>query len=428
MGVVLLALAVLLTASADASAKRIGAYHQVQALVPFRIYEQIGFVPIAGLSGTVKVRVGGDLYVGPWANTTASRKSLTQALTEVRRHPLTSIAQGIYADRKLTSAERRRFEVLVDIGRDADVLVVKQGHPACAGLTLAEVRGIASGRTTNWSQVASLPGASGAIALRHTVVDLAFEPRFGVAKKPSAAKGRRDGGIADAARDSSVAGVTSWSRARFRSGVCAVPIAGVVPSDYTVHRLTYAGAYPVTFVAAKKRARGTWPRTLLKLYVRFLKSEKAAKLFRGNGLVMAQDDPPPPGSPPSGGPGSGTGGPSQDAQGRPISPVRDDGAAVSALTGERLVTPDGGLRWVFEPDSVMRLLEASSGSCVQSNGRWTVLEGWRYSENGGGVIARVRTEFESASDHTIELPSATPDVAFVNGEQYSRSRSLSGTC
>ena len=42
--------------------------------------------------------------------------------------------------------ERRRFDVLLDLGRDADVLVVNRDNPVCAsGLSLAQARGIAPG-------------------------------------------------------------------------------------------------------------------------------------------------------------------------------------------------------------------------------------------------------------------------------------------
>jgi hypothetical protein len=415
-------------AAADAEARTIDEYFQVSALVPMRIHEQIGFVPVGGLAGPLKIRYHGDVYKGLWANTTIGRLTLSQGLKEMRRQARGgngfAVWQGTYADRRLTAGERRHFEVLSDFARDADVLVVRAGHPACAGLTQAEVRGIASGRVTSWSQVGSISGVSGSIALRHTVVDGAFEPRFGVAKKPRSAAGRRDGGITDAARDPTVAGVTSWSRARFRSGVCAVPIDGTTPTDVSVHDLTYRGAYPVSFVAPRKRPRDSFSATLLRLYVKFLESDKAAKLFRGHGLLMTADTPEPPAT---GGPQSGGGGPSQDAQGRPITPVRDDAAATSALTGERLEEPGSGIRWAFEPDSVFHLLE-TSGTCTQSNGTWTLLEGWRYAENGGGIIARIGLQMDATSEHTVELPAATPDVGYVDGRQFTRSRSLPGSC
>ena len=61
---------------------------------------------------------------------------------------------GGFVDRRLTAKQRKRLVVRVDLGRDADVLVVAAGHPACgAGLTAAQARGIARGAITRWSQV-----------------------------------------------------------------------------------------------------------------------------------------------------------------------------------------------------------------------------------------------------------------------------------
>src|SRR5215218_864804 len=157
----LVATAVLSAVPATAGARVISQPHFVNALLPMRIAEQIGFVPVVGMQrlGAVSVRAGGNTYRGEWINSLATRLSTTQALKEIRRF---GNSYATYADRKLTGTERRKFDVLLDLGRDADVLVVQAGHPACAGLTLAQARGIASGRITNWSAV----GGAGAIALR----------------------------------------------------------------------------------------------------------------------------------------------------------------------------------------------------------------------------------------------------------------------
>lgn len=400
--------------------------HQVRATVPSRIDQQIGFIPIGGLSGVARIRAGGNLYVGLWSNATGGWGTLTLALKAMKRDLKYGgqVNHGAYADRALTGAERRTFEVLADIGRDADVLVVKAGHPACAGLSFAQVRAIAAGRTTSWSQVGMAPsGASDRIALRHTVVRGLFEPRFGQGKKPAAAKGRADGGIADASKDGAVAGVTSWSRARFRSGICTVPIGGVAPTNASVHSLSYPAAYPITFVAPKKRSRDPYQRKLLGLYVKFLKSEKAAKSFRGTGMLMAADTPGGPGDAPGGG-----GGPSRDTQGRTINSTRDDAAAASALTGERFVLAGGSERWAFEPGSVLNYLVMAEAGCSQTSGRWTVVEGFRYAEYGGGIIARVRIQFDTDYEIMVELPGDAPGTAYVDGAEYPRSRDLAGTC
>lgn len=400
--------------------------HFINALLPNRIAEQIGFVPVVGMQklGAVKLRVGGDVYRGEWINSLATRLSTTQALTEIRRYELPYFT---YADRKLGSAERRRFEVLLDIGRDADVLAVKAGSPLCTnGVTLAQARGIATGKITNWSAVG---GGSGSIALRHVVVRGTFEPRLGAAKKPAAAKGRADGGVADAAQDASVAAVTSWSRARSRGDVCAVPVDGLQPTNTTVHGLTYKGAYPVTFVGSKKRKRDAISKARVKYYVNFLKSAAATKVFRGTGMLLTAEKPSD--DTPGGTNTGGTAGPSRDAQGRPITAVQDQGGARAALEGERLQQPrePGYTRLAFEAGGVVRIVEGDGAtSCSAEDGSWSLLDGWRYSENGGGYIVQVRFNFGTTRDGVIELPDDPGDTAWYDGQQWQRARSLPGSC
>ena len=421
------ALAVL-TLGASAHAETIGGFHQVQADIPSRIDRNIGFIPVntMGRLPMFRVYVGGGQYVrGPWVNFTRTLSTESESLRLTRQG---GIGQGTFSERRLTRSERRQFVQVSDFARDADVMVVQSGHPACAGLTLAQVRSIATGKTTKWSQVAAAAsGAADTIALRHTRFSAGtIEPRFGASFKPRAGKTAADGGVAEAARNGSVAAVTAWSRVRFRRDVCAIPIGGVTPTDVTVHNLTFPGAYPIGFVAPKKVMRDRYKGKLVRLLVKFFESERAAKLLRGTGLLMKKDKPQ---STSPGSPQGGSGGPSQDSQGRPIAPNRDNAAAVSALTGERLEPPNSGIRWVLDPDNVFRLLDRSNpDACSSETGRWSVLEGWRYSEYGGGLIARIQSQFETTRDITIELPDATPDLAWVDGQQYARSRSLPGTC
>ena len=129
--------------------------------------------------------------------------------------------QGVFLDRRLTAAERRHMVVRADLGRDADVLAVASGHPACAsGVSRAMARGIAKGTIrTNWS-AAGVPTPAGgdAIALRRAGdgFERSSEPRFGAGYlAPKSARITRDGGLSEAASgNQAIAAVTSWSRAR----------------------------------------------------------------------------------------------------------------------------------------------------------------------------------------------------------------------
>lgn len=407
--------AVVAALPASAGAKTVSGMHQVRADIPPRVDRNIGFIPVntMGQLPAFRVYAGGGQWVrGPWVNFTRSGLTMSQSLKLWRQ---TEHFHGTFSDRRLTSAERRRFVQVADFGRDADVLVVQREHPACAGLTLAQARSIATGHTLKWSQVAApASGASDTIALRHVrFAPGRIEPRLGAGVKLPGGKASADGGISEAAGNGAVAGITSWSRARNRSDVCAVPIGGIAPTDVSVHNLTYPGAYPVGFVAPKKVLRKRYEGKLVRLFAKFFESEQAAKLMRSTGLLLKKDDPQAPGSGP---PSSG-------------GMTRDDAAAMNALTGERLESPGNAIRWVFDPDGVFRLVDHSNpDACTSETGHWTLIEGLRYTNDGGGVIARVQTQFETTREVTIQLPDTTPDVAIVNGEQYARSRSFPGTC
>ena len=134
-----------------------------------------------------------------------------------RRYPSPA---GIFVDRKLKQKEKRHLKVYLDLGRDADVLAVSQDHPACTTGDLP--RGSEGHRRRDhqtWS-AAGVPAPPGgnSIALRRagTGSDKFVEPRFGAGYKlPTGARKSYDGGLGEAASgNSSIAAVTSWSRAR----------------------------------------------------------------------------------------------------------------------------------------------------------------------------------------------------------------------
>ena len=424
------ALALLLPAAADA--RTINDAHQITAWVTARADRHIGFIPVNVMGTLPRFTVCAGHYCsrGPWVNATISGHQMNESLKYMRKPSLDGALHGLFSDRYLTKSERRFFVEMADFGRDADVLVVKQGHPACAGLTLTQVRSIVAGKTTKWSQVAApASGASDTIRLIHTrFSDKFIEPRFGADMGKYAGKPASDGGLQAAASDGSVAAVTSWSRARYRGDVCKVPINGVEPTNASVYDLKFPGAYPIGFVTRKKTLRDRYRGTLLRRYIKFLTSERVKKLMRGTGLLVKGDKLD--ATPAPGGGGPVTGGPSQDSQGRPITPTRDDAAVTSTLGGERFEPEGATTRWVFEPDGIFRLLDhPTPDSCAAESGSWSVIEGWRFPENGGGLIARVQIQFDTGPrDVTVEIDNATPDIAYVDGQQYARSRNLSGTC
>ena len=300
---------------ATGSAKTYPASFQMLQYTPSRVWQETSGLPFAlpsPIDRIYRYRLGANTFIGPWHPASASRLDASAALAEeyraVTRFPIPP--HGVIVDRKLNPVEQQRFKQVADLYRDADVLVVAAAHPACAGLTRAQARAIATGGIRQWSQVVA--GASAdAIRVRHLVDGFGSAvPHLGakwvgklnkwrVTYAPGA-KGVPDGGVSAAASgDQSIAAITTWSRVRPRRvGTCVVPLNGVAPSDATVVGLTYPEAFPVTFVITRKLSgRTVVARALAAVHRRamaeFLNSERARVLLRRQGLLVTGDPLPP---------------------------------------------------------------------------------------------------------------------------------------
>src|SRR5215204_5168793 len=197
----------LLLAPATASARKVEDTF-FNSVIPSRVDHLIGFTPTTFAMYPrgqrvvpITVRVGGQTYRYVFGNAAAvvgpSANIFLRNMIRMRRFPS---PEGIFLDRRLTAAERRHVQVRADLGRDADVLVVGRGHPACAsGVSGVAARGIATGRIRTWSAAGVPTPASGdAIALRRAGDGLEgfVEPRFGAgAPMPPGARAARDGGL-----------------------------------------------------------------------------------------------------------------------------------------------------------------------------------------------------------------------------------------
>ncbi len=280
---------------------------QLTQLTPSRIWTETSWVPFAlpdPPTRTYRYRLGAYTFVGPWTPASVSVLSTTEALTRLLKDRYGAAGSGLLADRRLTRREARRLIPLAELYRDADVLVVAAGHPACAGIGRAQARGIATGRITRWSQV--VDGATvNRIRVHHPVDGAgAAVPHLGtrwvgrlnrwrVTYAPGAI-GAADGGLARAAAgDASVAAVTTWSRARTApAGVCVVPLNGVAPSDETVRSLRYPEAFPVTYVVTRRfAARTAADRAAIAVQRRamraFLRSSRLRGMLAARGLLTS---------------------------------------------------------------------------------------------------------------------------------------------
>ena len=285
----LIVAACLLIPAAAAEARPQSAFFN--SVIPSRVDHLIGFTPTTFAIHPqgqrvvpITVRVGGRTHRYIFGNAAAvvgpSANIYLRNMIRARRYPS---PQGIFLDRRLERRERRYVKVRVDLGRDADVLAVTAGHPACAsGVSRAAARGIAAGTIRTWSAAGVPTPASGnTIALRRagTGTDRFAEPRFHAGSRlPTGARAAYDGGLSEAASGNlAVAAVTSWSRARaFQATTCAVPIGGTAPTDASVRSLSHPDAYPISFVTLK-RLRSATP--IAAAFVKYLTGPRATDLF-----------------------------------------------------------------------------------------------------------------------------------------------------
>jgi PBP superfamily domain len=271
------------------------------SVIPSRVDHLIGFTPTTFAIHPrgqrvepITVRVGGRTYRYTFGNAAAavgpSANIFLRNMIQGRRYPS---PQGIFLDRRLRKRERRHVRVRAQLGRDADVLAVSSGHPACAsGLSRTAARGIAAGKIRTWSAAGvPTPETGDAIALRRagSGIDRFVEPRFSAgAKLPQGARAAFDGGVGEAASGNhAIAAVTSWSRARsFQVTTCAVPIGGAAPSDASVRSLSHSDAYPISFVTLK-RLRDVRP--IVAAFVKYLTGPRAVESFRKRGMLLVKE-------------------------------------------------------------------------------------------------------------------------------------------
>ena len=272
------------------------------SVIPVRIDHLIGFTPttfaihpLGERVVPIKVRVRGRAHRYVFGNAAAvvgpSAGIYMKNMLRARRYPS---PQGIILDRRLNTKQRRHVKVRADLGRDADVLAVQRGHPACAsGVSRAVARKIAAGTIRTWSAAGvPTPPSGDTIALRRagTGVERSVEPRFGAGwRLPGGARAAADGGLAEAASgDPAIAAVTSWSRARaFQQATCAVPVGGAAPSDSSVRALSHRNAYPISFVTLR-RLRSVRP--IVAAFLKYLTGPTATASFRQRGMLLVGEE------------------------------------------------------------------------------------------------------------------------------------------
>lgn len=299
----LLAATVILALPAVASAQKVQDTY-VNSSIPLRIDHLIGFTPTYagffnpnyGPVAPQRVRFRGRTHRFTYSVAAAAispsidiyvRNALRQ-----RRYPGND---GFFFDRPLRAgAERTHLAVRLDLGRDADVLAVKRGHPACAGVSRAAAKGIAAGSIRTWSAAGVTAPASGdAIVLRRATAGAGddAEPRFGASQEiPRGARAVADGGLREASSSEAVAAVTSWSRARsFQVSTCPVPVGGAALADAAVRSLAHPDAYPIRYVTLKQlyRKRNPTLPAILQGWIDFLAGPRATKQFAQRGMLPA---------------------------------------------------------------------------------------------------------------------------------------------
>ena len=294
------------------SAKTYQSSFQMLQVTPSRVWQETSFIPFAlpdPVDRVYRYRIGSNTFVGAWHPASASRTSASSGLAAAYKDAIgfqSSGGHGLIVDRPLTTIEKTRFKPLADLYRDADVLVVAAGHPACAGLTRAQARAIATGGIKLWSQTV-VGATSDTIKVRYLIDGFGNGvPHLGArwvgkfnkqrVNYPVGAVGATDGGVSLAVGgDQAIAAITTWSRVRNRGGgLCVVPLGGVVPSDATVAGLQYPEAFPVSFVVTRKlvgrtslsRAYNAVLRRAMKAH---LASERLKAMLRRQGVLVVGD-------------------------------------------------------------------------------------------------------------------------------------------
>lgn len=271
------------------------------SVIPLRVDHLIGFTPTTFAIHPrgqrvvpIAVRVDGRRHRYIFGNAAAVvGPSATIYLRNMVRQKRFPSPQGVFLDRRLTAAERRDLTVRAELARDADVLAVAAGHPACAsGVTRAAARGIATGRIRTWSAAGvPAPATGNAIALRRAGdgTGQTVEPRFGADwRVPRGATAVRDGGLSEAASGNlAIAAVTSWSRARaFQATTCAVPIGGRAPTDASVRALSHPDAYPISFVTLRRLGLRPGVRPITVAFLKYLTGPRATASFSARGMLL----------------------------------------------------------------------------------------------------------------------------------------------
>ncbi len=297
-----IALAGLLIAPAVATGQQVESTF-FNSVIPSRVNHLIGFTPTtfaihpAGRPVVpITVRVGGRTHRFVFSNASAvvgpSAGIYLRNMIRNRRFPG---LEGVFLDRPLSAAERRHLVVRADIGRDADVLAVAIGHPACAsGVSRPAARGIAAGRILTWSAAGvPVPASGDAITLRRAGngIERSAEPRFGA--PPTALRKTQvasDGGLSEAASgDLAIAAVTSWSRARaFAATTCAVPVGGAAPTDASVRALTHRDAYAISYVTLRRLGLRAGVVPITAAFVKYLTGPLAASWFQARGMLLVK--------------------------------------------------------------------------------------------------------------------------------------------
>jgi hypothetical protein len=102
----------------EAEARTMKVRWDQDALVAYRVWDEVGYIPIKGISPTsssgARSRWVRPLTRGCGPTARPNRQSTTIALREAHREAMRKYYPAVFADRDLTAAERTRFDVLAD--------------------------------------------------------------------------------------------------------------------------------------------------------------------------------------------------------------------------------------------------------------------------------------------------------------------------
>jgi hypothetical protein len=244
--------------TAESEARTIADFWQVSVQMPPQLWEDGASLPFMMGDAIDEFTARGNRYRIRWVN--SSNSQLPKYMIQQQAAPYGISTAGLY-DRPLTPAQLARNGLKQRLlWLDADVLVARGDSPACAGVSTAQLDGLLTGKVTDWRTVFPAWPADLDSAVRLAVpVDRTGAYRWGFGRQKFPLSSTRTDDAGSLRVSGGQVGIQKLSfveRLLAPSGLCAVPVDGVTPTEQTTRSGTYPRAYGVYYVSRIHPSKG----------------------------------------------------------------------------------------------------------------------------------------------------------------------------